>query len=156
MNDEGNAPQSTAQSPEALLSDPARIARIASMIGALQASPQATKETAETVAPISQAAENSPQNPPFAGDGLLTLLSNPAMLEILPQLMTMMKPMLASMAQSAPTAALQPSATHSHTSDRDNLLLAIKPFLSENRREAVDTLLRIEKLGEVFSHLKSP
>lgn len=155
MNDESNATSSTAATSEVPPIDPAMIARIASMIGALQASPPATKE-AEEAAPVSQITESRSAKVPIPGDGLLTLLSNPAILEMLPQLMTVIKPMLASMAPSTPTAALQASATPSRTSDRDNLLLAIKPFLSENRREAVDTLLRIEKLGEVFSHIKSP
>ena len=147
MNNESNESKASTPSPDAILSDPATIARIASMLGALQPTAPPSKDTAV-------ATPHAEGVPPVAGDGLAALLSNPAMPEMLPRLISMMKPLLAANPSPAvPTVAPQ---APSHASNRDNLLLAIKPFLSQNRREAVDTLLRLEKLGEVFNHIKSP
>ena len=37
---------------------------------------------------------------------------------------------------------------------RDGLLLALRPFLSPERREALDTLLRIARLGSVLRQIR--
>ncbi len=131
--------------------DPAMLARLASMLGAMQGS-----------AP--SAASNLPQgssaNANPTGDGLSAVLSNPAMLEKLPQIMAMLKPMLEAQPAATTAAAVSaqnatlPTAAHSHMTDRDNLLLALKPFLSSGRRDAVDSILRIAKLGELFKNMQ--
>jgi hypothetical protein len=39
--------------------------------------------------------------------------------------------------------------------EREALLCALKPFLSPSRREAVDTVLRVARLGELLQRLQS-
>jgi hypothetical protein len=127
----------------ALLTDPAMLARITSVISTLQA-PAA--EPSATPSPASQQAS-------VPTDGLSALLSNPAILEKLPQMMALLAPMLRNTGAPAPAADATPAAKllpPSPTADRDNLLLAIKPFLSSGRRDAVDTILRIEHLGALL------
>ena len=92
-----------------------------------------------------------------SADGLSAVLSNPALMEKLPQVMAMLKPMLSASAPSAapPAAPTQqvlaplasPDRKMGGADDRDRLLLALKPFLSHERQEAVDAILRIAKLG---------
>ena len=92
--------------------------------------------------------------PPDSGgtsaDGLAALLSNPALLESLPGILATVKPLMASM---TPPPRLQ--ETHKSLPDRrDDLLLALKPFLSTERQQAVDMILRLAKLGILLRHLK--
>ena len=87
------------------------------------------------------------------GDGLSSLLSNPALLARLPQVMAAIKPMM----EKSATDGKGEGKELSHATPaicREQLLLALKPFLSRERCEAVDTLLRISKLGAVFQMLK--
>lgn len=123
------------QIPQGLFSDPALLQKLVSVMGALQSAPSPPS----TPAPVN-----------LSSDGLSKVLSDPALLEKLPQIMSAITPMLAASAppksDAIPTAVLP----HSPTADRDNLLLAIKPFLSAGRRDAVDTILRLEKLGDFF------
>ncbi|MBQ9784149.1 MAG: hypothetical protein IJW29_01475 [Clostridia bacterium] len=97
------------------------------------------------------------ENP--AADGLSRVLSDPELLSKLPQVMEMLKPALQGVAQestpeaeSLPVSAL-PSVKPPH-SHRDDLLLALKPFLSPERAQKVDMLLRLERLGSVLQVLK--
>ena len=130
-----------------LLSDPAILAKLSTVMNALQASNQ----KASVDPPTEKAA-------PVSTDGLATILSDPTLLEKLPQTIAAIKPLLdlgiLSKETSSPINA--PSAITSHASihDRDNLLLSLKPFLSSGRRDAVDVILRIEKLGEILKQIK--
>ena len=93
---------------------------------------------------------------PNLTDGLGAVLSDPELLAKLPQVMAMLRPM---MEQAAPptdapaAAALSPVAGKQPTDNRTALLLALKPFLSEDRRNAVDAMLRISALGDVLRRL---
>ena len=131
---------------EQLLSNPDLLGRIGSIINTVSATPH----SATPSSPV-----NTPQTASSGGgmpmDGLSAILSNPAMLEKLPQIMTMLKPMMAS-APAVPTVA--PPREKSMADCRDDLLCALKPFLSPERREAVDSLIRIAKLGIVLKQLK--
>lgn len=46
------------------------------------------------------------------------------------------------------------SVTHSHHSDRDALLNALRPYLSSARCETLDRILSIEKLGAILSGIE--
>ena len=88
-------------------------------------------------------------------DGLSSILSNPAVLAKLPEVMAMLKPITEAAAQTAPVSANStPTAATPVSTDRDRLLLSLKPFLSSQRCEAIDTMLRIAKLGALFQQLK--
>lgn len=101
------------------------------------------------------------QSPPNPADGLGAVLSNPELMAKLPQVMAMLRPMMeqasATAAQtgndSAEASALPVSAQKKPTDNRSALLLALKPFLSEDRRNAVDAMLRLSALGDVLRRL---
>lgn len=152
---------------EGLLSNPEMLKRIGSIIGAMSSAQPSTpapdpsvqaavqdtsavEETAESSAPEATPASASGINF-MGGDGLASLLTDPSMLEKLPQIIAVMKPLMASMPPPKPSP---PSHSSSPQDCRDNLLLALKPFLSPERRDAVDSIIRISKLGTVFKQLK--
>ena len=125
---------------ESFLTDPTMIAKLSGVLATLgeKAPPSPKQETQSMPAPST--------------DLLATLLSNPAMLEKLPQILSALKPLLAATPpqESAPAAVV----LHDPVVDRDNLLCALKPFLSKERKEAVDSILRISKLGEFLKQMK--
>ena len=150
-----SATTSPSDAMTALLSNPEALGRIAAMIGNL------TQSTDTPVSPLQPQQSSTPPpsdlptgavaaSAPLPLDGLGAVLSNPAMMEKLPQIMAMLKPMLAASTPKGPTNA-PPSSPELC---RDHLLLALKPFLSPARCEAVDAIIRISKLGAVFQQLK--
>lgn len=118
---------------EKLLSDPTLLRTIGSALGA-------------DAAPTSDGADNTDTSP--AADGLSKVLSDPALMAKLPQVIEILKPMLQSTASADTTAPKPPQ------SPRDDLLLALKPFLSRERAATVDTILRLARLGNVLQSLK--
>ncbi len=96
-------------------------------------------------------AESRPVSAAPMQDGLAALLSNPAMLEKLPQMLAVMKPL---MSMPAPKSNAAPPPAASPEICREQLLISLKPFLSHSRCEAVDTIIRISKLGHVLEQLK--
>ena len=150
MNEESNSIRDTAPTePESPMLDPELIRRIASMLAGASA-------TADTTAGKDTVQENSKAEASnAAGDVLSTFLSDPALLQRLPQILSMMKPLLGSIPSgSPPTNASAPTAKGTTDNNRDRLLLSLKPFLSPTRCEAIDTMLRIARLGELFGQLK--
>ena len=130
------------ESPQSPLANP----DLLRVLGTLLASPQSTRtEQADDRPKAAMSASTG------AGDGLAALLSNPEMMEKLPQLISVIKPMLGTL---SPTIPPTPSHAASPDADRDRLLLALKPFLSQKRCEAIDNMLRIGKLGSVLQGLK--
>ena len=137
-----------------LLSNPEWLGRIKSIL--TSAVPSASEE------PPPQN-ENRSSNEPSAptilagsipqADGLSKLVSDPALLAKLPSILTAVKPLLSGI--SIPTATpKKEDAPKSLPVCRDNLLLALKPFLSPERCQAIDSMLRIAKLGEILGQLK--
>ena len=133
---------------KALLSNPELIQKIGLAMGAMQTASIGAPPTAHSDPPPTTTSH--PPSTPL-GDGLASLLGDPAMLEQLPRIMTMLKPLLASPPPPIPS---KESAPLSPEACRDNLLCALKPFLSPGRRDAVDMILRISKLGTVLQQLK--
>ncbi len=138
-----------------LLSNPDLIRRVRELMQA-----PAPNGASSPSVPASEASE-SVTSPPAAsllgaagGDGLSAVLSNPALLEKLPQILSMLSPMLSSPTSAQPSApAHSTGVTSHHATDRDHLLLALKPFLSRERQEAVDAILRIARLGVLLKQL---
>ena len=147
-----------------LLSNPDMMKKVGSIISSISAASSTESDRAPSVSPFdespplpTQSANAIPTaanpSPLMGGDGLSALLSDPSMLEKLPQILSVMKPLMASM----PSPKQGGSEHHGKVSPQDqrnNLLLALKPFLSSERREAVDTIVRIAKLGSILEHLK--
>lgn len=102
---------------------------------------------------------------PNIADGLGAVLSDPELMAKLPQMMAMLRPMLeqagagaAGNTGSVPETGVPASvpvqpAPKKPTDQRTALLVALKPFLSEDRRNAVDAMLRISALGDVLRRL---
>lgn len=92
-------------------------------------------------------------------DGLQSVLSNPDLMAKLPQVMAMLRPMLENGNAVAGTEAKTetdpsvPTPPKVPTDHRAALLSALKPFLSDDRKHAVDAMLRISALGDVLRSL---
>ena len=110
------------------------------------------------------APQETGQSPPNGADGLGAVLSNPELMAKLPQIMAMLRPMMEQQTAAPPPqsgnegaetpATASPIAPLKKTTDnRSALLLALKPFLSEDRRNAVDAMLRLSTLGDVLRRL---
>lgn len=122
-----------------LMSDPGLLQKMGEIVKTVAAEPPIEKEEALPV-------QSSPA-PPMQ-DALSSLLANPAILEKLPSMMAALRPMLSPAPSPKATAEGRSPAEH-----RDALLLALKPFLSEGRREAVDSILRIARLTEILRQM---
>ena len=129
----------------AMLSNPELMQRMKGVLGAFSSAsaPMPQKDERGTAAD---------DETPLSGssDGLSALLSNPEIIARLPQMIAVLKPLFET-GGGAPSA---PPKHHSAAGDREHLFLALKPFLSKERCEAIDTILRISKLGEVLGHLR--
>ncbi len=134
---------------DALFKSPELMQCIGSVLGSLNL--QGTDATASPSVPTPTPIPNAPVASIGAAmpDGLLSVLSDPEMMKKLPAMMAAIKPMLGSLPSPTPE-----SAPPSPEANRDRLLSALKPFLSENRQKAVDSILRIAQLSAVFRQLK--
>ncbi len=109
---------------------------------------------------------SSPQSP--MGDILSSLLSNPEMLAKLPSLLSSVKPIIdmlgigsqasASVPASAATdiqssVAALPSSRAASADSRTALLCAMKPYLSHERQNAIDYIVKLSKLGDILKTL---
>ncbi|MBE6699156.1 MAG: hypothetical protein E7584_02815 [Ruminococcaceae bacterium] len=134
-----------------LLSNPDLIRNISAMLG--KSGDGATEE-----------ASPQPTNLPPLGnneavtDGISRVLSNPEMMAKLPDVMKMIAPMM-QQTQSSQGASVPASATPSHGGGHDrrgcrnDLLIALKPFLSPERCRAIDMLLGLSRLGDVLQKM---
>ena len=177
MQDEKNVSPPNSGVPAAdplasLLSNPELIERIKTVLqssaptnssaeGAILPSAPLPTDGSEQPSPSSDASMQAPLSALLGNastDGLSAVLSNPALMEKLPQVMAMLKPMLSASPPSAPTPPTLAPITSTDrktggSDDRDRLLLALKPFLSHERQEAVDAILRIAKLGLLLKQI---
>ena len=129
-----------------LLSNPELLQKLRGILGSVSAS--ATPQSEE-----SPTADTATASAPQVGDGLSALLSNPEMMARLPQMIALLKPMIEAGGEKKGVEAVsfKPTAV---SQSREHLLLALKPFLSKGRCDAVDAILRISQLGEVLGRLK--
>ena len=122
--------------------------------------------------------EATPTASTGGGDLLSSLLSNPELIAKLPTILSSVKPLLdmlktsGTAPQSAfPHTAIPTNATpsadadskkdapaslvhHSHASDsRTALLCAMKPYLSRDRQNAIDYIVKIGRLGDILKTL---
>jgi hypothetical protein len=140
---------------ELLLSDPDRIRQIGAMVNSMMSGTPRSAESTPSVEkndfPDAPLSSSTPQTGGM--DGLASLLSNPALLQSLPQILATVKPMMEKISQSKSDAPQKPH-TPSPEECRNNLLLALKPFLSKERKQAVDSIIGLTRLTAVFQQLK--
>ncbi len=118
-------------------------------------------------APSQPKAQGSSASNPM-GDIISSLLSNPEMLAKLPTLLSSVKPMIdmlggmgastaptsganASEAQSVPTSLSAKQNTNADS--RTALLCAMKPYLSQERQNAIDYIVKLSRLGDILKTL---
>lgn len=133
-----------------LLSNPALLKGLGAALGAMQTdTPKA--ESAEHLE-RGERVEAVSSMPPI--DGLSALLSNPQAMEKLPQVIAAIRPLMAASAAEEKSVTTAASVSTESAACRDRLLLALKPFLSPGRCEAVDAILQISRLGAVFKQIR--
>ncbi len=94
---------------------------------------------------------------------LASLLSNKELMSMLPDIISALKPPSSQGAahtdeahdEAVPAGALIPGGHHRKydTKKRNALMIALKPYLNRRRREAIDYILRVDKLGDIFRTL---
>ncbi len=113
-----------------------------------EAEAQSPPPPPESTAQPAAAAGAAP--PPTQGNGnpLGALLSDPALLTVLPSLMENVTPLLGSLGRGVGSA---PNASRPHTADRHTALLcALKPYLSPHRRETAETVIRLCRIWDAL------
>ena len=117
---------------ENLFSDPQARERFEKIVGVL-------KENSQKEWPSNLQKEEKTHTMSSGTDGLAAILSNPAVMENLPSLLSGMKPI-----------AQKQDVPKTPEDRRRDLLLALKPFLSQDRGNAVDLILQLSRLGAVL------
>lgn len=143
MDDQKQNIEGTEGGLGALLSNPDALSKMAgalSRLGILDDTPESSIDEKPNV-PAS--------TPANTYDPLSSLLSNP---EILSKLPTILSALGGLSGKGAPPS---PQPEKKHDGDRRiALLLALRPYLSPRRREIIDYLIRMNKLGELFKKLQ--
>lgn len=156
-----DTPSPVSPLPEALgrlMRDPSLLSRIGEIVKTAAEAPP-SEETA--AAPSPKDAQNAPpeeasakaeaetetetEKSPSLPVGASPLAASPALLEMLPALLSSFggRPLSGTGRGKGPMG------------EREALLCALKPFLSPARREAVDTVLRVARLRELLQGLQS-
>lgn len=143
-----------------LLSNPDLIRNLSSILGGTSVA--TTNQTATEQPPLPPPIAPSILNEGAVADGISRVLSNPEMMAKLPDVMKMLAPMMqqaqSPSAEAVPTSAsLAPIGTGGGERDRrgcrNDLLVALKPFLSPERCRAIDMLLGLSRLGDVLQKM---
>ena len=88
---------------------------------------------------------------PATGDILSGLLSNPEILSKLPTMIETVKPLLQNFSSPAKEASLDlPKKELGNNDRRTALLLALKPYLSPHRCDAVDYIIKISGITKLL------
>lgn len=142
---------------KSLLDDPTKMAQLRTVMQTLGSAGEES------------GSDNSDGETPSAPAGSLLggMLSNPALLSQLPTIMEMLHPLMNSSTataagadstparesgsdESKPTSAL-PATKHKPPDHRTALLLALKPYLSDGRREMIDYIVNLSRLGDLLN-----
>ena len=135
-----------------LLSNPELIARVGTVLGAMRGGEGSGKSGTQTASGVGDAVQTSAAVPSV--DGIAALLQNPSLLAQLPQMLAVLKPLMENGTIKPPASDTAVAAKSSSVHPREGLLLSLKPFLSKERCDAVDTILRISQLGDVLGKRK--
>ena len=134
---------------------------LSEIIKAISSAPP-PRESAQSTA---SAEKSENQSPVGGGDLLTSLLSNPELMTKLPTIIAAIKPFMEMMSaktevqpESVPTFSPQqnrlPSPAHKSEGDsRTALLCAMKPYLGDDRRQAIDYIVKLGRLGDILKTL---
>lgn len=138
-----------------LLSNPDLIRNISSMLAATNSGDGEQKASAPLV--------STSGNGEAMADGISRVLANPEMMAKLPDVMKMLAPMMQNAASteassapasvSLPVSSLHEGDARDRRGCRNDLLIALKPFLSPERCRAIDMLLGLSRLGDVLQKM---
>lgn len=155
-----DTPSPVSPLPEALgrlMRDPALLSRIGEIVKTAAEAPPSEETAASSPkdaqsAPLEEASakteaetETETEKSPSLPVGASPLTASPALLEMLPAL-------LSSFGRRLPSGTGRGKGP---MGEREALLCALKPFLSPARREAVDTVLRVARIRELLQGLQS-
>lgn len=128
-----------------LLSNPDLLRNVSQMLGGTNVG--ATE-------PASPPSSPPPLNSDGVAEGISRVLSNPEMMAKLPDVMKMLAPMVQG-AQALPSATELPEKKEGNDrrACRNELLIALKPFLSPERCHAIDMLLGLSHLGDALQKM---
>lgn len=146
------------------------------LIGKIMSSPPPSNQTVSTPEKTASESIDTATQPP--SDLFSSLLSNPELISKLPAILSSIKPIMelfggrntstpASAAVSADPSAAQaskvteptvpasvlPKATQETTDRRAALLCAMKPYLSHDRQQTIDYVIKLSRLGDILKTL---
>ena len=119
---------------ERLLANPELLSTVASAIGISK--PEVSSESASEI-------QKTSENEPISTHESTSQKAQSAT-QKLPEAITALSPMLTALT----------SIKKTPDDDLSRLLFALKPYVSGHRREAIDTMVQISKLSEVFKNVK--
>lgn len=138
MSDEtdrsGSPPPSLSDALEQIMANPGIISAVASALGGIKSaeSNNVTESESDDVSSgesLSASAAPSPQMPDMSA------------------IVSTLAPMMSKLGGNEKRSD---SPEHRRTKDREALLCALKPYVSDGRREAIDHIIRISKLSDAF------
>ena len=139
-----------------LLSDPELMSRISGIVNGTSSAPSQPESTPDTPPPPTDAetaaqATDAVPPPGNTAGGLGGLLSNPDVMAKLPAVMATIAPMLGGEGKgSTKNHSSPPRSENKHTA----LLCALKPYLSPRRCQAIDYIIKLEKIGSLLHTIK--
>lgn len=143
-----------------ILSNPELMAKISAIAGSLSGGEQST-------------VADAPPPGNVAPSGLASALNNPQLLSKLPEVMATLAPILSGGNGGGETQHGEPSEQKNDASNNDDpsvpvasiktdvpcrahrtaLLCALKPYMSPRRREAIDYIIKIDRIGDLLHTL---
>ncbi len=136
-----------------LLSDPELMSRISGIVNGTSSPPpeaDTAPHPADNADTVTTSASAVPPPGNTAPGGLGGLLSNPDVMSKLPQVMATIAPMLGGEGNSGAKSHSSPR----HEDKRTALLCALKPYLSPRRCQAIDYIIKLEKIGSLLHTIK--
>jgi len=136
-----------------LLSDPQLMNKISGIVNGTSAPPPengTAPPSADDADTVTVAANAVPPPGNTAPGGLGGLLSNPDVMAKLPQVMATIAPLLGGEGK----GELKTHSSPRHEDKRTALLCALKPYLSPRRCQAIDYIIKLEKIGSLLHTIK--
>lgn len=125
------------------------------MVAEMQKNADPVSEAPANAAPADNIAPPSGSPPPgnaTAKDMISSVLSNPEMMAKLPSIMASLGPMLGKSNEKSAAPASKSMSKHA-PDKRIALLAALKPYMNPKRCEAIDYIIKLDKIGDLLRSL---